>query len=59
MIAEAKVVAEGLVMGSMQAKPHIPHAPIRYASEPSNPACFPATYALKCMTKNGASIGKL
>jgi hypothetical protein len=29
MIAEAKVVAEALVIGSMQAKLHIPQQPIK------------------------------
>jgi hypothetical protein len=35
MIAEVNIVDEGLVMGSMQAKLHIPQQPIRYASAPS------------------------
>ena len=59
MMAEANAVAEGLVTGSIQAKLHMPHAPMRYAFEPLKPACFPATYASKWITKNGASMGKL
>ncbi len=59
MIAEVKVVAEGLVTGSMQAKLHILQAPMRYAPEPSKPVCLPAKYASKCITRKGALIKKL
>jgi hypothetical protein len=47
MIAEANMVEERLVTGSMQAKLHILQAPMMYTSEPSNPACLLATYASK------------
>jgi hypothetical protein len=47
MIADMKVVADGLVTGSMQAKLHIPQQPMRYTSDPSKPECLPAAYALK------------
>jgi hypothetical protein len=59
IIAEAKIAADGFMIGSMQAKPVMPQQPIRYESDPSNPACLPAAYALKCITRNGASIQKL
>jgi hypothetical protein len=59
MIADAKVLAEGLPTGSMQAKLHIPQQPMRYTSDPLKPECLPAEYASKCITRNGASIGKL
>ena len=59
MIAQAKVVAEALVIGSMQAKLHIPQQPIKKHSEPSKLACLPAEYASKNITRKGASIGKL
>ncbi len=59
MIVDAKVVADGLVMGSMHAKLHMPQQPMRYTSDRSKPECLPAAYASKCITENGASIGKL
>jgi hypothetical protein len=34
MIAKAKIAAEGLVIGSMQAKLVIPQQPIKYELEP-------------------------
>ena len=43
-------------MGSMTENPVMPHAAIRYTSQPSNPECFPAESTKR--TRKGASMGK-
>ncbi len=58
-MTDAKVVADRLVMGSMQAKLHMPQQLMSYTSKPSKPECLPAAYTSKCMTKNGTLMGKL
>jgi hypothetical protein len=44
MIADANVVADGFVTGSMAAKVHMLQHAMMYVSDPSNPTCFPAEY---------------
>jgi hypothetical protein len=46
MIADANVVANGFVTGSMAAKVHMPQHAMMYVSDPLNPTCFPAEYPL-------------
>jgi hypothetical protein len=59
MMAEARVVEEAWAIDFIQAKPVMPQQPRGKHSEPSNPVCLPAAYASKCITRKGASTGKL
>ncbi len=58
IISEAKVFADGLMIGSMAANVQIPQQAMRYVSDPSKPICFLAEYPSMWSTIIGASIGK-
>jgi hypothetical protein len=59
MMDDAKFLELACWTGSMDAKPVIPQHATRYVLKPSKLECFPAEYASRKRTNDGASIGKL